>query len=346
MPRAPDIWRLISTPQVAADAAPDALRDAAARLADVVAAPLAAYVLAPAEQVAGTWLVEPNRAKEGRLAAKLALARQHACLAEIAAAGIDVVAIKGFAAAHTLYADDPTARLVGDMDVLVRPRDRDRLIETLAAQGYAFRVSDLPPWGFMPRHSYAPFISRVGVVNLDIHIAPDEDPLARGLPAEAVFAAAQRLEAAIKVPAPSHALMIAVSNAAKDKFGPLSARKLVDATLLVRAPELDWDQVREIATAARMGKPLAVLMHLLVAPGTPTDRVPADVWPPLSGPARALFPVLRREVQALWPRSPTLSGGLWREAVFAAAPRAVVATNMRRGLGLLRPRDGIPLPGR
>ena len=190
--------------------------------------------------------IDADQAAHSRLNNRLNGGVQRRWAGDIGGLGIPLVYLKGFALAHTLY-DDPDVRTIGDLDVLVRAADRDRLIAALADRGFNFQPQPRAPWGFISRASYMPFVSADGLCNLDIHIHPDCYPAYRSLTTELVFAAADAVhvgDTTIRVPDAGHSFLLCVTNAAKDKFGPYAIRKLVDAAMLVRRRRLDWDGPR------------------------------------------------------------------------------------------------------
>lgn len=186
---------------------------------------------------------------QSRLNNRFRLSAQRDCLRLIADAGVPVVAIKGFALAHMIY-DDPEIRAVGDLDVLVRPADRDRLVRHLDANGYVFEPLPRPPWGFISAASYAPFVSPDGACNLDVHIHPDCYPAYRSLTTDAVFDRAVTMAAGgmtFRAACADHAFLLCATNIAKDKFGLFATRKIADAMRLARRHALDWPGLDRLA---------------------------------------------------------------------------------------------------
>ncbi len=280
--------------------------------------------------------------RENRLYGRFQQAVQTQALAWIAEAGIDCVALKGFAAAF-LYYPEPAARLIGDLDLLVRRQDLQRLIEALAARGFAFGGGSDPAWGFLSDASFLPFHSADGNCNLDLHVEPDSYPLHLGLDVERVFARARQVMAGtrmVAVPCAEHMALIAVSNLAKDKFAPDGLRKLLDlARLLDHEKDFDWAALRATAARSRLSRALATTLGLLLALGTPADLLPADA----AIPRGATFAGLLRD----WvePQDPTLLQRLRREWLLAADPATAARLGMRRLSGLIRPRRGVPGAG-
>ena len=185
--RSLDCWRLVAAPEqgLSADALAE-LPDWARRLSEFVGPALAAQLTAPAAAALGRPPLDPEKAKRAQALNRYTRAAQEACLKRISAAGIACVAIKGYALARQVY-PDPDLRSTGDLDLVVRPGDRDALIALLSETGYVFRPEPAKPWGSIADASYAPFMSADGGVNLDIHVQPDSYPLHLGLDCEALF---------------------------------------------------------------------------------------------------------------------------------------------------------------
>ncbi len=333
------VWRRIATGQ------------AGAALPEGAGAALAAFTGAAAVP----WLLgepaglEPEAIERSRLLNRFARARREDCLAAIEAAGVPVVALKGFASAFQLY-PDPDLRVMGDLDLLVRPRDRDRLIALLAAEGYAFQATPTGPWGFTSTASYQPFVSADGAVNLDIHVAPDCAPVPASLSTERVFAEARPLPGcrlAVPGPSPTHAFLLFASNAAKDKFGRWAVKKAIDALLLLRrereaAPEIEWDWLAGTARRGRYLKPLRVFLALLARFGADLSALPAELRRPPGGLAGRELERVLADWAGFFAREEGFGDYLRRELLLTAEPPVVLANNWARLKGLLRPRSGIP----
>jgi hypothetical protein len=315
------------------------------RLADLASPALAAHLTAEAAAAAGVSLVAPERARKALLFNRFTLANQLSALTLIAEAGIGFVGFKGLANAHTLY-PSPDIRIVGDADILIRRRDLDRLLAVLGAKGFRFERVRPSPWGFMARTSYLPMVSPNGACALDIHTEVDSFPSEGALPAETVFEAARTWPVgnlALAVPAPEHTLMILATNAANDKFGPASLRKVLDARVLLARPEgLDWPMIETLARKARLTRPLGTFLALLEALGANgrSHEVP-DRWRPK---ARRTFARMVSDYRNLIPSDPSLATKLAREVFLGADPWAAAALGVRRLKGLIRPASGAP-PG-
>lgn len=344
------IWRLLAAGAPApADFETAALAAFARRLTHLVGPALAAHVLAPVAAGGAVPGLEAEALSENRLANRFRRGRQLASLRSLAAAGIEVAVIKGLATAHQLYAE-PEARVAGDLDVVVRAADRDRLVAHMLDQGCRFRPAvRTQPWGWISAASYVPLITPDRLVELDIHVEPDCYPLYRALTAEALFAAAEPLEAdgtMLRVPTPTHALLLMASNAAKDKFGARAVKAMLDAQRLLAARRpVDWAEARALARRGRFAKPFRAFLALAAALGAPAAAVPADLAAPPGGLAGAEF---RRALRAWVTLFPGPGSGrlalLRRELLLSAEPRVAAVNNWLRVSGLVRPRSGLPPP--
>lgn len=293
--------------------------------------------------------IDPVRARQSLLLNRLNRHRQIDCLAQLASAGIETVAMKGFASGHTLY-PDPDLRITGDLDVLIRRADVSAAARLFTDLG--FRVAtDIPlaAWGFTSEASYLPIVSADEVANIDLHIEPDCYPLYCGLDAEAVFAAARTITVGhlnVKIPTPEHALLIAVSNATKERFDRATIKSLLDMPRLIRGG-LDWGEIVRRARSARLLRPLEATMALLVALGLPAALVPAELTrlPGVLAPAEMARVAV--EVRYFYPREIGAFAKIRRELLVSAEPMAVAYRTWLRIKGLMRPRTGDPraMPG-
>lgn len=233
-------------------------------------------------------------------------------LQRFAAAGIDIMLLKGAALAQAVY-DDPALRPFADIDVLVREKDLDAAKESLSAGGY--RLSpDLLSEGFNRRyHNNLPFVLMgERPVHVELHwkladsfsgITFDHDALfARGTNVAAtgsgftLSAEDQLLYLAVHLD--NHGYlnrsMLEHDTAAAFALDNLSGNRLIwftDLHELVVARDLDWAAIRERAEAAQAAGALAITLRLLrVVLGTPMDpQVLSDLpLPNASWPKRIL----------------------------------------------------------
>lgn len=341
------LWRLIADPAGApVPADPQDLVPSARRLARLVGAALAEVVLRPAVARVGQPLLDQGEVRQSRLSARFVFAQQRRWISAVAEAGFETVCLKGFANAWTLY-DDPVARLQGDLDLLVRRADLDRVVAFLAGHGFRFHRLAAPAWGAISDASFMPLVSADGC-NIDLHIHPDCYPAWRSLTTERVFAAAQAVEAdglSFRAPMPEHAFVLCITNAAKDKFDVYSLLKVLDAIALVRRhPALDWDEIAVLARAGGFWRPARTFLALLAALGVPEACVPATFRAPPRGLGAGAFRRVVTDFLTLFPHRLPLLELMWRELVLAAEP-AVALHNMGVRLrGLVRPASGLP-PG-
>lgn len=315
--------------------------DALERLESMIGAALAHHAL---DGDSATPQVDLARARRSLLLNRLNRHRQIECLARLASAGIETVAMKGFASGHTLYLD-PDLRITGDLDVLIRKADVPVAARLFTDLG--FRVAtDIPlaAWGFTSEASYLPIISADEVANVDLHIEPDCYPLYRGLDVSAVFASARTITVGkldVHVPSPEHALLIAVSNATKERFDRATIKSLLDMPRLIRGG-VDWDEIARRARSARLLRPLEASMALLVTLGLPASFVPAELsrLPGMLAPAEMAR--IAMEVRHFYPREIGAIAKVRREFLVSAEPVAVAYRAWLRLKGLMRPRTGDP----
>ena len=334
--------------RIAATADPAADGTHEGRIAPSVAArlsELASPVLTDA--LLGGGLFDDATLTQSRLNNRFRLSAQRDCLRLIADAGVPVVVIKGFALAHMIY-DDPEIRAVGDLDVLVRPVDRDRLVRHLHENDYRFEPLPRPPWGFISTASYAPFVSADDACNLDVHIHPDCYPAYRSLTTEAVFARAVMIDAdglSFRAACADHAFLLCATNVAKDKFGLFAARKIADAMRLARRYDLDGPGLDRLAVDGGYAGPYRVFVRLLYDLGLRAGGLEMPVVD-LSPPMAREYARMLADTRRFYPDDPGLLATLRRE-ILLSTELPVGAHNMwARVRGLFRNDDGVPdIPG-
>lgn len=348
------LWPLIGDPEMAPAPTDPAVHAAVMRFARLAGPALADALLRPAALRLGTALPDPSDVERSRLAGRFALAQQRRWVGTVAAAGIEAVCLKGFANAYTLYTD-PAVRILGDLDLLVRAADLDRTVRLFAGHGFQFGTIAAHRWQMRSDASFMPLVAADGSCDIDLHVQPDSYPAWRSLTAERVFAESRIVTAAgsdgnltFRVPAPDHAFMLCVTNAAKDKFGLFALRKVIDAILLVRrrptgcASGLDWTAIETLARAGHFHRPLRVLCALLARLGVPAGLLPPALRTPPRGIAGPAFARLVADFEALFPAEPSLVGLWWRELALAAEPDVALHNLGRRLAGLVRPDSGLP----
>jgi hypothetical protein len=340
------IWGAVFQPQtLGEDTDCDRLRAEAQRLAGLVSPALAKFLLEEAERHIGIELIDDGIARKSRLLNRLNAARQARWVTELEAAGFSFVCLKGFAAARTFY-PDAALRSTGDLDLLVRRRDLAAIVEFLSRRGFAFASGPLPRWGFISDASFAPFVGPDGE-NIDLHVHPDAYPAHRSLSTERLFQAARRIEAAdarFFAPSPEHAFALCATNAAKDKFGPFAAAKLIDAVRLRAAfPGLDGVAIAELAESGGFAKPARVFVALLGALGVDTGGFSAVFAPRLKGISRREFGRLVASWQAVFALPEGRGTALRRELLLSTEPRTGLHNTIARLAGLARPKSGVPI---
>ncbi|HUC61867.1 MAG TPA: nucleotidyltransferase family protein [Alphaproteobacteria bacterium] len=341
------LWRAVFRPESLSVPAPAGLDAAAARLVELVSAPLADFFLARAAERLGAPLVERDLVERGKLQARFARAAQLECLRALDAAGIETVCFKGFAHAYLLY-PDPDLRTFGDLDLLVRPADLGRVIELLAARGFTFRPETAQRWGFQAEGSFVPFASADDSCNLDLHTEPDVPPIGRALDAGLVFARARAFAAgtlALKAPSAEHMVVLGLSNAAKDRLGPYAVRKLLDLVRLVALePGLDWHEIESLVSRAGLAGPARAVFALLERLGAELSGVPRSLRRPPGWPAQGEFERLVADYETMLAGEAGALAVLRREFLITAGAAVALRRNGRRFSGLVRPRSGLP-PG-
>jgi hypothetical protein len=290
--------------------------------------------------------VDLPTAPQALLLARLTHAAQSEAMRLMAEAGLEPVALKGFANAHALY-DDSAARITGDLDILVRREQLAAVIDLFGKRGYGFAADGRRRWGFVSDASFVPFFSPDGVCNIDLHVEADSWPLHVGLPADDVRAAARRVAYAhgtFVAPAPEHALLIAISNIAKDRFSAPTISKAIDLSRLLarRQGDLDWSEIETRGRRAALMPALHATLALLVELGLPQALVPPGLSRRPTGLAGQVFARVLADWLAMFPRDCGAATLLTREALLAREPSTFVALNLRRLRGLVRRGDGIP----
>lgn len=346
------LWPLITRPgaPLSRKAAAE-LRPLAERFAHLVRPPMAAHLLGAAAEKFGIEEFAPGELRKFILRNRL---RRHQGLrwaAFIAGAGVEVVYLKGFAAAHDIY-PDPELRTMSDIDILVREGDLTRLVAALAGEGFTFRRPDaIPAWGLITDASFAPFVSRDEVTNIDIHVRPDDFPVHRALSTEKVFAESREVgtdAARLRIPRRDHLLLLAITSAARDKFASIGLKSLIDALLIVirHGGETDWAEIESLAREGGFLKPVGAFLALAEGLGVPGEGLPRRLMPRFGPLAAAEFRRLVADYAAMLPEAPTTFTEVRRELLLTAEPHVIAWKYRRRLKGLLFPRMGVPKTAR
>lgn len=318
---------------------------AARRFADLVTPALASHFLTPVEDRLGRELLDAATVDRSRLLNRFNGGVQRRWMRKIDGTDISVVYLKGFAFAHTLY-PDPDLRTIGDIDILVRERDLDPLLDFLTGQGFRFDALPLPPWGFISDASFMPLMSADGDCNIDLHVQPDCYPAYRSLTVEDVFAQSVAHEidgTVVQVPCVEHAMILCLTNVAKDKFGEFSVRKILDiVTMLGSGRPMDWNKVIQIASSGRFLKPAGVVFALLNCLGMSRANVPDALRRIPSGVAKGPFARLVSDYANMFQNRPSAMRVLERELTLCTEPDVALHNAGRRVKGLFRRRRGMP----
>jgi hypothetical protein len=338
------IWATVFAPDAADGADEVSLRAEAQLLAALVSPALAKFLVEPAEQRGGMTLIDDGHARKSRLLNRLNAARQARWVNEITDGGFGFLCLKGYAHARTIY-PDPALRSTGDLDLLVRQRDLAALVDFLQRRGFTFASAGLPRWGFISDASFAPFVGPDGE-NIDLHIHPDAFPAHIALSTELAFACARRVAAedgGFLAPSPEHALILCITNAAKDKFGPFAATKLIDAARIIQAtPALHWDEIEFLARKGHFHKPALIFLALLVSLGFPAGQMPPRLRPEFHGITGREFRRLVASWRALFAERTGTAGLLRRELILCTEPRVGLHNTLARLRGLISPQSGLP----
>lgn len=317
-------WRLLTDP-AAGPPLPAETTAFATRLAELLGPAQAAAALRP---TLGQALPLPaERLLQARLLARRARHHQFAALRILQEAGIPFLVLKGLALAHRLF-PDPLERIGDDVDVLLPAAEIERAALQLTAAGWRFAGAPPPAWGRTARVSLPPLAAPDGSTSIDLHREADEWPFARALPAERCFALAEPFQAEelrLATLPPTESLLLAVSHAAKDKFGPFALRKILDVLLLLREGRVEGARLRALAARAGLQRPLRTTGALLRGLGYRGGDLPAEA--PVA-PLVALWAGLFEPLPGRWL-------GLWHEARYGPGWRHALARNARRFRGLI-----------
>jgi hypothetical protein len=320
-------------------------RPAAQQLAALTSPALADWLLSsPADDVGP--LIPSEEIHRSRLLARFTRSQGLYWLGVLAEAGIEVACLKGTAAGSLIY-PDADLRPLSDVDLLVRPRDLKRLVDVLKAKGFVFiKAQGTPRWGHIGDASFHPFVAPNGSFSFDLHVEPDDYPTHHGLSTEDVFIASRIVTvdgARIRIPSAQHFLLLALTNAARDKLGPEAMKSIADAVVYLGRSDLDpcWPEILQRARAGGFIKTVRALAIFLAALGVPEKRLPHGLGYPGVLASQELGRVIDDVAQG-YPASP----GKWflqRREIILLAPLSVVVR--RYGLrvrGLIAPWPGIP----
>lgn len=199
-------------------------------------------------------------------------------------ARIPLMALKG-AALHLLVLDNPGARPMADVDLLVRPQDADRARHLLEQLG-GLRGEPLVREDFFPRYHYEVEYSfgTVHPVKIDLHVRPFR-PLryAQCLPDDAFWKHCREVpigRGRIRVPSTEHMLIHLAVHAAV--HGAVEGRWLHDIHLWIETygGQLDGDRLTTTARQWGLAAPMRLALRRTLA-AFPATRLPDAVGPML-----------------------------------------------------------------
>lgn len=232
-------------------------------------------------------------------------------LRALAAADVDLMVLKG-AALVASGLSELGLRPIGDVDVLVRPRDRDRAIDVLTAEGW--ETNAYPPWYVKRVQSRKDpaWVMRKGRVEIDLHwgaLHLVRDPEAER-PLWERASTGELGGEPVRVPSIEDQALHAWLHAAEHNPVP-PLRWAADAMAAIAAGEtFDWDRVVAGATAQRVIVPTRAateyLARELAAPVPPAVRARL---------ARARVSPLQRYEHAARNRDPAARSALQRRVV-------------------------------
>ncbi len=345
------LWRCIADPDHRLTEPVSAtIRAEAARFAAMTSPATAAWLLADATAPDAP-LISHDEAERSRMSHGTRRAAAMGWLAVIEQAGIETVVLKGFAIGALFY-PDPAVRGFADLDILVRGADLDRLIDLLAGHGFEFHyAADTPAWGHIGDASFHPFVASDGSMVFDLHIHPDDFPVHRGITTDMVFAHAQRVTAdgaSFRAPCTDHLVLLAITNAMRDKFDPLAVRALTDLIVMLGRARVtvDWPQLLQIAKRAGFLRGMRAAVLLLRHLGVAAERLPESLLKPYEGFterwAAREFATLVADAERMFPSRPSRLALQTREWFLSVGVDALAVRNARRVIGLMRPWPGLP----
>lgn len=201
----------------------------------------------------------------------------------LAAEGLTALLVKGAGLALTVY-PDPATRRMSDVDLLVRPADRDRVIAALTRAGLEMRSIERRP-ASEALLGETLLMARSGALEtlVEVHTTLDK-VVARPIDDAQIFARARAAPglAGLAIPAPEdHALLVALHAAGHDFKHPVA---FLDLEMLLRSG-LDLAAVEARARAWKLGTVLFAALSRLRDLGS--RRVPGDLLARLDpGPVR------------------------------------------------------------
>ena len=341
-----------------------------AALAENISLPFADYLLGGA--------FDQKAVAESRLLAIFEHRERLAALSLLNQLGFSYAVLKGVGVGCRYY-PEPWMRDVSDIDILVHEADLGAVVDALVGQGFHFEGQPRSRWGFISPASFQPFFSPDGRVNFDLHIYGDDYPVYRSLTTEILMADSIRVDdqgVAFAVPRPEHMLILAATHAARDQFGPLTVRNIIDTMLILIASQsspddaLDWGLITDLATRGGFQRPLRLFLALVATLGGGDFGMPGLYSAPFAGRTKeTLFGVslgaFDRVVRQFRFQDDFQSGGadnaaavahpagvpghslatgelVLREILLTSSGKIFLHKNLRRLRGLLHADEGLP----
>ena len=127
--------------------------------------------------------------------------------------------------------------------------------------------------------------------------------------------------AEVKIPSIENAMLLYLANAAKDKFGVFSVRKLVDIWMLLRSGRpIDWDVVERLAASGGVLKLTGVVFAVLHRLDMLKDAKPESLCPVTSGLLARPFQRLVSDYASMFATEPTAMRVFEREMLLCTEP--------------------------
>lgn len=198
---------------------------------------------------------------------------QDRVLQGLARGGLQPLVLKGGALRRSVFRS-PVERVMGDLDILVRPEEVPGVLESLRSLGYESTYSEEAREGFREHHHH----DRVAHANgfeVEVHWRLTRPGSLTPLDADLFQQRARILRPAegneLRVPSPEDMVLHTVSQSEQDDFRTL--RRLVDLDRVLASEDLDWAYVCAEADRSGLSTPLAVALRLAnLLLGTPISH--------------------------------------------------------------------------
>lgn len=242
--------------------------------------------------------------------------------------GIELRVLKGPAAAHLDF-DDSSHRQFGDLDVLVRSADLDRVVELLEGEGFRRQFSEPRP-GFAA--SFWKSVSLRGPIEVDVHRTLADGPVGTRIPVDELWGEGERFVVAgtsLTALSREHRLIHSCLHA-RLASPPARLSVLADIACLLRSGIVP-DDVADTVRRWRLGD---------VVGGAVAETMMTGCWP-ATVPAGWLAPFDQSAVDAFLVASHRGSSPSWAaRSVLTAFVEPGLRRRMRYLIGLAAPREG------